>query len=532
MGAYLYFKTNKERAMEVAEYLEFNKTNKELGDEGIFINTQEAVVWAEENNPGSVDYLTQQIGKGDIKVSGVECRGKNGLAPEEILEKQTLVLEDLNKRYEMKYFANSCALTLEEHYFTMEQMKRFTQNGKLLSGKTSTSDRARELYETYYAAFSEPEIELFDISIIRDRDSVLIDGLWREVEFISYRNQYRLKFMSGSKFINDIIDDVKEHIEGHRKHVPKIRFDGSTIDVEAYIIDNGTLIYLETIGQEYMVKSITSVLMQGNVKMNDKTIDATFSHFSINKAGNRRKMTSLGDGLAHAILYHSPSIKDTNFSVLVGRDTDELLTLFSAWLEKSQPLPYPKELEVEIYTKLHDRGVLEELKSLNIKAVKVDLSVLEEECHDLQEIILEVCREHNLIDVDAKPLKQKAPLPTSPLLTQKQVQKIYDTLSSMPKTYELEELDIKPVGLKLFNSNMTLYVTEVDLGSPDDEFTDMYIQCFGYVENLSDTSCNEWGYINIGEYIRHGYEMDLYFEDKHIDGNGNVDTKSALERAA
>lgn len=533
MGAYLYFKTNKERATEVAEFLEFNKTNNELGDEGIFINTQAGVDWAKENNPAMVDYQKNKIGKGEIKTSGVESRGDNGFTPEEILEKQTLVFEELNKRYEMKYFANSCALTLEEHYFTMEQMKRFTQNGKLLSGKTSTSDRARELYEIYYAAFSELEIELFDISIIRDKDTVLVDGLWREVEYVAYQDKYRLCYVYESKYKNTFIDDIKEHIKGHRRYVPKIRYGGSVSDVEAYIKDAGTLIYLETAGQEYMVKSITSVLMQGRTKMNDTTIDASFGFSDINKAGNRRKLTNLDDGLAHSILYHSPSISDTNFSVLIGRDNDELLTSFSAWLEKSQPLPYPKELTKDIYTKLQDNGKLESLISLNIEAVKVDLSILEEECHDLQEIIIEVCKEHNLIDANVKPLKFKAPLPISPLLTPKQVQKIYDTLSSMPKTYELEDIDIKPIGLKLFNSNMTLYITEADSGSPDDEFTDMHMQCFGYVENLSHPSSSEFGYINVGEYIRLGFEMDLYFKNQYIDNEGNVGSESMLkERAA
>jgi len=45
---------------------------------------------------------------------------------------------------------------------------------------------------------------------------------------------------------------------------------------------------------------------------------------------------------------------------------------------------------------------------------------------------------------------------------------------------------------------------------------------FGYVENLSAPNCSEWGYVNIDEYIRNGFEMDLYFENKFITQRGDI----------
>ncbi|WP_294963377.1 hypothetical protein [Sulfurimonas sp.] len=538
MGAYLYYTTNS-NPEDVQNYLlEINQLNMKLIDEldeqGIFITC-------------SKDDSFNKYATGDIKTSYGSVSAKfeeAGYAESDLLEMWTMIFEQLNERFEMKYFANSCAFSEKEHYFSLEQMKRITNNGKLLSGKTSKSDRARELYGKYLKLFSEPEDEIFNIAIVKDKDTVLVDGIWREVEFIGYCEKYRLKHFKDQ--VNGYIDELVDKIKGHRKYVPKIRYGGAVSDIEAYIVDNGTLIYLETVGTENMVKSVTSVLMQGRVIMNDITVDASFGLFSINKAGNKRKMTSLDDGLAHAILYHSPSISDTDFSVLIGRDKNELLTSFSAWLEKSQPLPYPKELTEEIYAKLQNNEKLEELTSLNIEAIKVDLSVLEEECYDLQEIILEVCKEHNLIDANAKPLKEDAPLPKSPYLKPSQVQKIFSTLKSMPKTYALNGVEIKPIGLKLFSPNMTLYITEADIGDEGNEFNNMHTQCYGYIENESDPQMSEWGYIDVPYYLElgikvgkignvdmiGGFEQDLHFDDMHITSSGTIlDTNEIKEVA-
>jgi hypothetical protein len=279
--------------------------------------------------------------------------------------------------------------------------------------------------------------------------------------------------------------------------------------------------------------------------MNDHVVDASFGFFDINKAGNKRKMVSLDDGVAHAILYHSPSISDVGFNILIGSSKEELLLSFASWLEKSQPLPYPKYLTHKIYEKLQDRSKIIALQTFNIEAVKIDLTILEDEYNDIQEMILEVCKENSLISPDAVPLKSKAPLPKSPYLTEVQVKRIFDTLDKMPKTYELDGVDIKPVGLKLFGPNFNLYVVEADKGSYEDEFESMHTQCFGYVENLSAPECSEWGYINIPYYLEVGvkvpaigtkggivvgFEQDLYFEDRYITQSGKILTKEEMER--
>jgi len=375
------------------------------------------------------------------------------------------------------------------------------------------------------------------ISIIKPKDELLMDdGKIYTVNEYGYRDYLTLKYLMYGSYSNKSIEDIVHNIKEHIKYIPKMRYSGATADIESFIIDNGTLVYLELIGQESKVKSISSVLMQGRIKMNDYVVESVdLGYFKINKAGNKRRMISLNDGLAHAIVYHSSSIKDVNFNVIIGRDKKELLNSFSAWLENSQSLPYPKHLSEEIFQKFQDKEKLTKLNTLGIEAVKVDLSVFENDNELLMEIILEVCREQGLIDPNAKPLKEQFPLPNSKYLTKQQVQKIYDKLNSMPKTYELEDLDIKPVGLKLFSPNMTLYITEADRGSEDDEFENSHEQCYGYVKNESDPQCSDWGYIDVPAYLElvypggFGFEMELHFEDMYIDLKGNVGSKEELE---
>jgi hypothetical protein len=533
MGAYLYYKTDDD-ANEVQNYLlEENQLNMKLIDDldeqGIFITCSKN----DNFNKYSTGNIKTSIGTLSEKFE------KAGYDNSDLLEMWTSIFEQLNEKFSMKYYANSCSFSLKEYYFSLEQMKRITNNGALLSGKTSKSERTQERYRELYEVLSdEPKKEIFDISVIRERDEVLINGEWRDVE--TFNDDLRLSFSYSSPdhlrkaLINEKIASL---IEDYKKYVPKIRYGGSVIDVEAYVLDANTLIYLETVGTENMVKSVTSVLMQGRVKMNDITIEASFGYFDINKAGNKRKIIPLDDGLAHSITYHSPTIADTKFSVLVGKDKDEIADRFSAWLENTNFLPFPKDLTNEIYDELRDREKITVLTSFGVEAIKIEPSLLEEEAIELQEIILRVCRTNGLIDENAKLMKQKAPLPQSQYLDKYQVEKIMYTLDGMPKTYELEDMDIKPIGLKLFSPNMTLYITDAHKGCEDDKFESEHTKCYGYIKNESDSAMSEWGYIDVPAYLEvlypnsGGFEQDLYFEDMYIDSKGKI-TKNEIKKAS
>ena len=546
MGAYLYFKTES-NPKKVMDYLyednQLNKNLEKMEEQTIWLCDSDHLEWVKNNRPDLLDMEKEQYAQGSLKTSGgiSEKMEEAGWSYEDVAEMWVQIFEELNKRFEMKYYANSCSLNPESEYFTIDQMKRITKNGELLSGKSSKSERARELYEKYYKLFSEPEKEVFDISILKERDEVLIDGNWIEIERSYTQTGLKLEWamripasLRGAR----IDEELAPRIEGYKKFIPKIRYGGSTSDVEAYVLDNGTLIYLESIGTENMVKAITSVLMQGRMKMNDHTVDATFGYFKINKAGNKRKIIPLENGLAHAITYHSPTIADAEFSVLIGEDDDQVMERFQSWMENTNHLPYPQNLVKEIYTELVEREQIEILTSYGVKAIKLLPSIMEDEAVLLQEIIIKVCKDNGVIAHDAKPLKAQAPLPKSQYLREEQVQKIFDTLNKMPKTYELEDMEIKPIGLKLFSPNMTLYITEADRGCESDEFENMHTQCYGYVVNEYDPQLSEWGYINVPAYLEVvyengvGFEQDLYFEDMYIDSRGNIGKKEDLEKDA
>jgi len=313
MGAYLTFKTNS-NADKVTNYLieesENNKKLIELDSNNIYINCNADIDWAKEEREDLVDMMIRQYGTGELKTSGF--REIEDYTYEEIAEMWTSIFEELNKRFKMKYYARSCSLTTD--YFTVEQMKRITNNGELLSGKSSSKDYVVEKYNELYELLKEPEPQLFDISNIKENDRVLVNGKWLKVQESSFSNNFRVQ-TGLNRWDMKNIEDIRDIIQDVEKYIPKIVYDGATVDIERYVVDNGTLVFLEVIGQEYMIKSISSVLMQGRITMNKHTVFSDkIGYFSINKAGNKRDMKACKDGIAHAIVRHAPSIESNDFN--------------------------------------------------------------------------------------------------------------------------------------------------------------------------------------------------------------------------
>ena len=146
MGAYLYFKTiEKEDAVitAIAEYLykecPINQTLMDI-EENIYLYSNEDILWAQEHRPDMIEYCQIFNGKGSIKTSGgLSCEAeRKGFSEAMVLELQTQVFERLNRKFPglMRYYARSCSLTVEECYFSIYQMKRITEDGNLLSGKS------------------------------------------------------------------------------------------------------------------------------------------------------------------------------------------------------------------------------------------------------------------------------------------------------------------------------------------------------------------------------------------------------------
>ena len=93
-------------------------------------------------------------------------------------------------------------------------------------------------------------------------------------------------------------------------------------------------------------------------------------------------------------------------------------------------------------------------------------------------------------------------------------------VSGMPKTYEQDGLGDKAiVSLHYFSGNSDYFITEKDMGTPDEPGQH---QAFG----LTDIGCgSELGYISIVELLKNGVELDLYWTPKTI---GEIKTKKEV----
>lgn len=92
-----------------------------------------------------------------------------------------------------------------------------------------------------------------------------------------------------------------------------------------------------------------------------------------------------------------------------------------------------------------------------------------------------------------------------------------EIVRTMPKTGETDGLGENAiVHLHYFYGGADWFITEKDMGSPDDAPEDVgkQFQAFGWAEILPD--CGEYGYISIEEVCDAGAELDLYWKPKTV----------------
>jgi len=68
--------------------------------------------------------------------------------------------------------------------------------------------------------------------------------------------------------------------------------------------------------------------------------------------------------------------------------------------------------------------------------------------------------------------------------------------------------------LHYFKGNLDFYITEKDIGSPDDKPEDFQCQAFGLADLFGDGG--ELGYISIPELLENGMELDFHFMPKTL----------------
>jgi cytoplasmic iron level regulating protein YaaA (DUF328/UPF0246 family) len=88
-----------------------------------------------------------------------------------------------------------------------------------------------------------------------------------------------------------------------------------------------------------------------------------------------------------------------------------------------------------------------------------------------------------------------------------------DMIKSMPVTYEQDGKGQKAVAyLHYFRGNMDWYITEKDIGSPEDA---RQLQAFGLAD--MGTGYPELGYISIVELLENQIELDMYFTPTELE---------------
>ena len=145
MGSRLYIKLKKKKEANKADdflsKIPENKILEEIEESCINFICSKDIREAKKNNPNTVDYLLNNFGKATIIMYSLpsEKAEEEGYTQEDIFELQTKILEQLNQKFEVEYF-NSGAFSADEYYFTIEQAKRITNNGKLMKFENYKSD--------------------------------------------------------------------------------------------------------------------------------------------------------------------------------------------------------------------------------------------------------------------------------------------------------------------------------------------------------------------------------------------------------
>lgn len=153
MGAYLYYMlADKKKAAEFNETMADSEIGKKLIEAHSFcgVNDETTIEWAEKECPQLKSYYQEHLGQGDFKASGISEEEVKTSGCETLSEYFELITDFFvlaQKKYKMWFASRSCAFNLDESYFSIEQMKRITNNGKRLKHSTSDPEKYLKLKE-------------------------------------------------------------------------------------------------------------------------------------------------------------------------------------------------------------------------------------------------------------------------------------------------------------------------------------------------------------------------------------------------
>lgn len=153
MGAHLFYMLgNRKKAKEFNEIMGKTDIGKRLIKAHSFcgVNDEIDIEIAKKQYPTLVEYYTEHIGMGDFKASGIsseEIEAANCSTLEEYFDIITEFFVIAQTKFKMWFAARSCAFNIYETYFSIDQMKRITQNGKRLKPSTTDPEKYEKLLE-------------------------------------------------------------------------------------------------------------------------------------------------------------------------------------------------------------------------------------------------------------------------------------------------------------------------------------------------------------------------------------------------
>lgn len=324
---------------------------------------------------------------------------------------------------------------------------------------------------------------------------------------ISYSTKtgYVSNLYAGQMYDSIISIDVVE------KYYPKASFGGANARICDLVTDNqNNVLFIRLCGQEDMVRSITAVMMQGRMKMGEHILHFADHYAKVFPNGMRRIIKPIGDGMVDCVLYHRSLVPDIGMSALFHTNQN----CFESFQKFLQILPIPRvyrledgnQLEKEIMEQLIQNEVLQSANTLvgSLTISCVDIAKLSENDYELLRDAIVVVLEKRGYQKQAIERNVKSHDEKNNLLP--------SYLKNCPEYGQTDGDEYKKVYAKFFSPSMTWYITEYERESDI---------CFGYVENLADPHCSEWGTFYHRElaefknkYPFQYIERDIYFEEE------------------
>lgn len=153
MGAYLYFKlARKNQADEYNKFIAETEEGKRLINAHalLTVSGNDDIEWAKNEYPQFIRCHQENFGKGDFKASGIpqsEIENSGCKTEQEYFELITNLFIKAQTKFKMWFASRSCAFSLDGSCFSIDQMKRITQNGKRLKCSLSDPEKYEKLLE-------------------------------------------------------------------------------------------------------------------------------------------------------------------------------------------------------------------------------------------------------------------------------------------------------------------------------------------------------------------------------------------------